>query len=144
MADLSQKETLKASIREELKTVFNKGTIEAIIGLFDIDDNKKVYQELEDSAELVLDVTKGENAKLILSDDTELTFENLFNGAEGNIIVVQGSEDYTLDILPIPYVIDDGAGVIELSSGVGFITILSYTYDGTNLYVTIGSNYTNS
>jgi hypothetical protein len=38
MADISQKETLKASIREELKTVFNKGTIEAIIGLFDITD----------------------------------------------------------------------------------------------------------
>jgi hypothetical protein len=90
-----------------------------------------------------MNILDGENALITLGHNVTITLTNLSNGSEGNIIVIQGVSNYTLTISPTPYVINTGAGVVTLSSGSGARTILSYTYDGTNLYITYGSNYTN-
>ena len=82
------------------------------------------------------------NAKITLIGDTTLTLSNLQNGFEGNIIVTQDATNYTLNILPPPAVINDGQGLVEITDGAGSKTILSYTYDGVNLYITVGPNYT--
>ena len=104
----------------------------------------KEYQTLISATTINFDTKLGENAKITLGHDVTLTFKNLKNGSEGNIIITQGSSDHTIIILPTSYVIDDGAGAITLTTGVGAITILSYTYDGNSLFITYGSNYTNS
>jgi len=96
----------------------------------------KEYQTLTSAATINFDVRLGENAKLTLGHDVTLTFKNLKNGSEGNIIITQGSSNHTLTILPQPKVIDgDGSGDLTITSGLGNITILSYSYNGDSLFI---------
>lgn len=103
---------------------------------------EKPYQTLTSASTITMDIENGANAKLVMGHNVVLTLDNLTNGSEGNIIIVQDASNFTLSILPSPYVINGGGGGIVLTDGAGAITILSYTYDGTNLYINYGSNYT--
>lgn len=103
----------------------------------------KAYQTLTSSTGITMNVKLGQNAKVTLAHNTTLTLSNLENGDEGNIIVTQDSTgSRTMAISPTPKVINGGGGTITLTSAASSIDILSYTYDGTNLYITKGPNYT--
>lgn len=107
-------------------------------------DLEKTYDTLTSAATLNLDVNLNQNIILTLGENVTLTLINLFNGAEGNIVVIQDAANYTLDLIPTPYVISGGAGITALEPGAGSITVLSYSYDGTRLLVNSGLNYTNA
>ena len=102
------------------------------------------YQVLKSASAVTMDVYGGKNAIITLSHNVTLTLQNLIDGSEGNIIITQGSTDHTITLSPTPYVINDGKNVISLQTGSGKITIISYTYDGTRLFVNYGVNYTNA
>lgn len=103
------------------------------------------YQTLTSSASVTMDVENGKNAKITLAHNATLTLTNLSDGDEGNIIITQDSGGgNSINISPTPYVIDDGSGQITLTGTGNSIDILSYTYDGTRLFITYGTNYTNA
>jgi len=95
----------------------------------------KTYQSLTSATTVTMDTNVSVNGKLTLAHNVTLTLDNLNNGDEGNIEIIQGSIDYTLVIIPTPTITNGGVN-IELLSGEGSITVISYTYDGTNLLVT--------
>ena len=105
----------------------------------------KTYQELQvdiESEEAVMNVNNGLNAKIALTSDATISFENLENGDEGNILVIQGEEAFELYLEnPVPLVINGGDGGIILSGEPESITVISYAFDGENLLVNYGKNY---
>lgn len=103
--------------------------------------SNRTQQTLVSGTTINMDVTNGVNAYLSLAHNGTIVMANLFEAAEGNIII-DNTGSFTLAISPTPYVIDGGAGAITLTSSGR--DILSYYYDGTNLNITYGSNYTNS
>lgn len=103
--------------------------------------SNRTQQTLTSGTSISMDVTDGINAYLSLAHNATLTLSNLFTAAEGNIII-DNTGSFTLAISPTPYVINDGAGAITLTSSGR--DILSYYYDGTNLNITYGTNYTNA
>jgi len=96
----------------------------------------RTYQSLVSASTITMDTNSGVNAILTLGHDVTLTLSNLASGDEGNIEVTQGTPDHTITIIPTPYILNDGGSTIELLTGVGSKTILSYSYDGTILLVT--------
>jgi len=102
----------------------------------------KTFQALTSTTGVVtMNTNSGINGKITLTENTTLTLSNLVDGDEGTIIVVQGATNFTLTLLPSPFVIDDGQGVITVTDGEGSRTIISYVYDGTDLYTTFGNSY---
>lgn len=116
-----------------------KSALRKILGL-----QVKAYQILtiDEDGNSTHNVLVTPNAKINLTDNVTLTLTNLTNGCEGNIIVTNALSDYSLAIVPTPYVINDGEGSTDITYGSDTVTILSYTYDGEELYITVGSNYT--
>jgi hypothetical protein len=105
----------------------------------------QVYQTLTSVSNATpMNLNLGVNGIITLAESTTITLSNLSSGDEGNIVVTQAAANYTVAISPTPYVINDGAGAVVITDGAGSITVLSYTYDGTRLFVTYGPNYTNS
>ena len=103
----------------------------------------KTYQTLTSGTSIVMNVNTGQNAKVTLAHNATLTLSNLVDGDEGNIIVTQdGTGGRTLVILPTPKVINGGGGTLTLTGTANSIDILSYTYDGSRLFITYGKNYT--
>ena len=103
----------------------------------------KAYQTLTSGTSISMDVKSGQNAKVTLAHNATLTLSNLVNGDEGNIIITQDSTGgRTLTISPTPKVINSGGGIIVLTSAANSVDILSYTYDGSMLFITYGPNYT--
>lgn len=103
----------------------------------------KAYQTLTSGTSISMDVKSGQNAKVTLAHNATLTLSNLVNGDEGNIIITQDSTGgRTLTISPTPKVINGGGGVLTLTGTANSTDILSYTYDGSTLFVTYGPNYT--
>jgi len=88
------------------------------------------------------DVVK--NARILLTDDSELNIQNLKNGSEGNIIVTQGADaPWLLRIRQGAYIGNNGGGVITLSTDEGMIDVLSYSCDGDRLFVAYSITWTN-
>lgn len=98
-------------------------------------------QILTSDTTILMDVRKGKNSKLTLGHNATLTLQNLIDGDEGNIIVTN-SGTFTLAISPTPYVINGGGGTISLTSNGR--DVLSYFFDGVDLNITYGTNYTNA
>lgn len=143
MGIYTRKKKLSLSGNEYIKDgIIDEQSRKWDVSLQDIFSLKKSYQTLTSAATITMNIESGLNAKLVLGHNVVLTLDNLTNGSEGNIIIVQNASNFTLSILPGPYVINGGGGSIVLTDGAGAITILSYTYDGTNLYINYGSNYT--
>ena len=82
------------------------------------------------------------NAKITLTGNTTATLTNLVDGMSGNFYITQdGTGGHTLTLSPTPKVINGGGGVVTLTGTAGSTDIISWAYDGTNLYVTYGLNY---
>ena len=89
------------------------------------------------------------NYKLTLTANTTLNLNNVRNGDYGTIILIQdsgGNKTITLGTLngssTTHKVVNGGAGLVSLTTTANAIDILSFTYDGTNMYWNKGLNYT--
>lgn len=86
-------------------------------------------------------IESGYDGDITLTGHTTITINDPDNGEYGDILVTQGSSDYTLTITPTPKVINSGAGVVGISSGAGTITIVSYKVLNNTIYVNYGQDY---
>jgi hypothetical protein len=89
------------------------------------------------------------NYKLTLTANTTLNLNNVRNGDYGTIILTQdsgGNKTVTLGTVngaaATHKVVNGGAGLVSLTTTANAIDILSFTYDGTNMYWNKGLNYT--
>jgi hypothetical protein len=108
-------------------------------------NKSRTYQTLNIvSSASTMNTNTSLNALITLTSNVTITISNLISGDEGNIIVTQGASNYTVTLSPKPYVVNAGAGIVSIKNGNGSITIISYTYDGSKLYVNTGDGYTNA
>jgi hypothetical protein len=89
------------------------------------------------------------NYELTLTANTTLNLNNVRNGDYGTIILTQdsgGNRTVTLGTVngaaATHKVVNGGAGLVSLTTTANAIDILSFTYDGTNMYWNKGLNYT--
>jgi len=89
------------------------------------------------------------NYKLTLTANTTLNLSNVRNGDYGTIILTQdsgGNRTVTLGTVnggsATHKVVNGGAGLVSLTATANAIDILSFTFDGTNIYWNKGLNYT--
>lgn len=82
------------------------------------------------------------NAKVTLGGNRTLAISGATTGASGTLVVIQGAGGQTLALPASSYVVNAGAGVATLSAGAGDIDILSFLFDGTNYYWTVGLDFT--
>ena len=89
------------------------------------------------------------NYKLTLTANTTLNLSNVRNGDYGTIILTQdsgGNRTITLGTVngasATHKVVNGGAGLVSLTTTANAIDILSFVYDGTNVYWNKGLNYT--
>jgi len=82
------------------------------------------------------------NARVTLGGNRTLDITGEVDGATGLLIVKQdGTGGRTLTLPGSSLVINDGGGTVTLSTGANEIDILTWYYDGTNFFWTIGVNY---
>jgi len=102
----------------------------------------KVYQNLTSASTITMNTNTSLNANVTLTSNTTITLSNLTSGDEGNIIVKQDATGgRTITLSPTPEVISGGDNTIYLTSTANAVDIISYTYNGTTLYVTYGNHY---
>lgn len=87
------------------------------------------------------------NARVTLGGDRQLAITNLPAGvtADGRLEIIQGTGGGHSLALPTGadnYVIEDGQGVITLSSAEGAIDVITFYWDGTKYLWTYGTNFT--
>ncbi len=101
-------------------------------------------QTLTDAATVVWDLSLGTDAKVTLGGNRTLSITNIPAGVTyGTIEVIQDAG--VLRTLALPtgsVVVNDGQGVVTLTTGAGAKDILSFRYNGTEFQWTIGLNYT--
>jgi hypothetical protein len=82
------------------------------------------------------------NAHVTLGGNRTLDITGEVDGATGLLIVKQDATGGRSLILPgSSLVINDGGGVVALSTGANEIDVLTWYYDGTNFFWTMGVNY---
>lgn len=101
------------------------------------------YTSLTDGATVTWTVAGlVNNATVTLAGNRTLAFSGLINGMTGTLIVRQdGVGTRTLTLPASSKVISGGAGVITLSTAANSVDILSFTYNGTDIFWTFGKNY---
>lgn len=89
------------------------------------------------------------NYEVILSGDVSLTLTNVRNGEYGTIIVTQdgvGGRNLTFGtvngLAGTHKVVNGGGGAPTLTSTASATDILSFTYNGSTMYWTVGNDYT--
>ncbi len=84
------------------------------------------------------------NYEAILTGNTTLNLTNVRNGDYGTLIVTQdGVGSHTLTFGAGAHrVVNGGGGTPTLTSTAGATDILSFTYNGTRFYWTVGNDYT--
>lgn len=89
------------------------------------------------------DVTKSrQNFTVTLGGNRTLAFSGMAAGMEGNLIVRQdGTGSRTLVLPATSKVISGGSGAVTLTTTASAIDILSFVYDGSNYFWTIGKNF---
>jgi hypothetical protein len=73
-----------------------------------------------------------------------LTLTNLTAGASGTLILKQdstGGAALTFGASPASKVIGGGGGAVTPTAAASAIDILCWTYDGTNIFWTLGGNF---
>ncbi|MFV0472278.1 MAG: hypothetical protein ACK5L7_09655 [Paludibacteraceae bacterium] len=95
------------------------------------------------SGSIAWDLSKGANAKVTLTGNSNLILSNAKAGMYGLIIVTQdGTGSRTLTFATgSNKVICAGNGAVGLTGTAGSTDILSFFYDGTNYWWTVGLNY---
>lgn len=118
--------------------LYNSSTSEVVY-------NALAYQTLTDAATITW--TMGSvinNATVTLGGNRTLSFSGLTSGMSGTLIVKQdatGGRTLTFAASPVSRVINNGSGTIVLSTVPNAIDILTFVYDGTNLFWNFGKNY---
>lgn len=98
---------------------------------------------LVDSATVNWDYSLSSNAEVLLEDNRALSISNLKEGCFGLLAVTQDAVGGRSLLLPSnSKVIAGGGGIIELTSTPDAIDLLSFYYDGSTLFWTLGKNYT--
>ena len=83
------------------------------------------------------------NAKGTLNGDRTLDIDNCPNGGGGVLVVTQGAGGgHTLALPAGSKVAEDGAGVVVLSGTAGDVDVLTFTFDGSAYYWTVGTDFT--
>ena len=94
------------------------------------------------SGTITWDQTKGANASVTLTGNSTLSIANAAAGMYGLIKIQQDATgSRTLTLPSGSKVINGGGGAVTLTTTAGAIDVLSYFYDGTNYYWTVGYNY---
>jgi predicted transcriptional regulator len=100
------------------------------------------FQTITFGGTITWDQTKGATAAVTLTGNTTLSLTNAVTGMYGLIRVTQDATGSRTLTLPAgSKVINGGGGVVALTTTAGATDVLSYFYDGTNYYWTIGYNY---
>jgi len=100
------------------------------------------FQTLTFGTTITWDQTKGATAAITLTGNATLSITNAVAGMYGLVRVTQDATGSRTLALPSgSKVINGGGGVATLTTTAGAIDVLSYFYDGTNYYWTIGYNY---
>jgi hypothetical protein len=98
------------------------------------------FQTLTPSAAVTWNLVNGYNAKITLDRNVALSLSNVSNGMSGCLIITQNSTGGWTFTLPSSHKIIDG-GLWTISSAANSITILTFVYDGTYFYWSVGNNY---
>jgi hypothetical protein len=103
---------------------------------------KKATQTLT-GANPTYDCSISVNAELLIPTSlTPITLTNLQDGMSGNLVITQdASGGGTISLSPTPKVVNGGSGSITLTGTAGSTDIISWWYDGSDLYVTYGLNF---
>jgi hypothetical protein len=100
------------------------------------------FQTLTFGSTTTWDQTKGATAAVTLTANATLSMTNAAAGMYGLIRVTQDATGSRTLTLPAgSKVINGGGGVVALTTTAGATDVLSYFYDGTNYYWTIGYDY---
>ena len=103
------------------------------------------YQDEGNVTSITWDVSgTSTNYEATLTGVTTLTMSNVRNGDYGTLIVTQdGTGSRTLSFVGGTHkVVNGGGGAPTLTTTAGATDILSFTYNGTNFYWTVGNDYT--
>jgi hypothetical protein len=103
------------------------------------------YQDEGNVTSITWDVSgTSTNYEATLTGDTTLNMTNVRNGDYGTLIVTQdGAGSHTLTFgVGTNKVVNGGGGAPTLTTTAGATDILSFTYNGTNFYWTVGNDYT--
>ena len=100
------------------------------------------FQTLSFGSTVTWDQTKGATAAVTLTANATLAITNEVAGMYGLIRVTQDATgSRTLTLPGGSRVINGGGGIVTLTTTASATDILSYFYDGTNYYWTVGYNY---
>jgi hypothetical protein len=100
------------------------------------------FQTITFSSTITWDQTKGATAAVTLTGNATLAIANEVAGMYGLIRVTQDATgSRTLTLPGGSKVINGGGGVVALTATASATDVLSYFYDGTNYYWTVGYNY---
>jgi hypothetical protein len=100
------------------------------------------FQTLTFGTTTTWDQTKGSTAAVTLTANATLSITNPVAGMYGLVRVTQDATGSRTLALPAgSKVINGGGGVVTLTTTAGATDVLSYFYDGTSYYWTIGYNY---
>ena len=104
------------------------------------------YEDVGNVTSITWDVSgTSTNYEATLTGVTTLTMSNVRNGDYGTLIVTQdGTGSRTLSFAGVGThkVVNGGGGAPTLTTNGGATDILSFTYNGTNFYWTVGNDYT--
>jgi len=99
---------------------------------------------LTDAPVIAWDYSLGSNAQVTLTASRELgTPSNVEDGDYGTLKIIQDAAGSHTLTLPATFkVVNDGRGLITLTTAADAVDIMCWVYDGTNYWVTLGLNYT--
>jgi len=103
------------------------------------------YEDVGNVTSITWDVSgTSTNYEATLTGVTTLNMSNVRNGDYGTLIVTQdGTGSRTLSFVGANHkVVNGGGGAPTLTTTAGATDILSFTYNGTNFYWTVGNDYT--
>ncbi len=83
--------------------------------------------------------------KLVMTGNTTLSITNLYNGWVGLLQTVQSgnaASGYGIAMSNTTKVMNAGSGIIYLTSGSGVYDMISFQYDGVNLFANVGNQFT--
>jgi len=106
---------------------------------------KKTTQDLGTTGGTIAwDINEGSNAKIVLNANMTLNISSMENGDYGTMKIVQdgtGSRTITLGT-GTHQVVNSGGGSITLTTNPSSVDIISFFYDGSEFYWTVGNDYT--
>jgi hypothetical protein len=84
----------------------------------------------------------GYNAELLLDSNKTISFSNLNKGAYGTLKVIQDAVgSRTLTLPSNSKVSGGGSGIVSLSASAGYVDIVTFYYDGVNMYWNVSLNF---